>query len=367
MTTEAVDRARFDLIRYAQCWEDADVLLRGLAIQPGDRCLSIASAGDNALAMLTADPSVVYAVDLSRAQLACVQLRIAMYRSLEHEEFLRLIGSRSATPEERHLLYQQCRGELDEQSRAFWDARPNEIAAGIGEAGKFERYFRLFRRWVLPLVHRRGVVNELFRYRDPEDRARFYDQRFDTPRWRLMFRVFFSRVVMGRLGRDPAFFRYVEGSIADRILERARYALAVLDPSENPYLRWILTGSHHDSLPVALRREHFETVRDRCDRIVCEERSVESFLADVDRPPIDRYNLSDIFEYMSENNTSAIFDRIVDRSAASARVLYWNMLAPRRSPDRLSDRLLRLDDESDTLHRADRAFFYSKLIVEQVR
>lgn len=366
MNTEAADRARFDIIRYGQCWEDADVLLRGLAIQPGDHCLSIASAGDNALAMLTADPSVVYAVDLSRAQLACVKLRIAMYRTLEYEEFLSLVGSRVAEPASRRELYRRCRRELDDQTKAFWDTRPSDIAAGIGEVGKFERYFRLFRNWMLPLVHGRGVVNELFRYRDPDDRADFYDRHFDTLRWRLMFRFFFSRFVMGRLGRDPAFFRYVEGSVADRILDRARYALAVLDPSDNPYLRWVLTGSHHESLPVALRREHFETIRDRSDRIICEERSVESFLEDRDRPPIERYNLSDIFEYMSEANTSVIFDRIVDRSPASARVLYWNMLAPRQSPDHLSDRLVQLDDESDALHRADRAFFYSRLIVEQV-
>ena len=33
------------IIRYAQCWEDADILMAGLDIQPGNVCLSIASAG----------------------------------------------------------------------------------------------------------------------------------------------------------------------------------------------------------------------------------------------------------------------------------------------------------------------------------
>ena len=50
--SEVEDRADFSHIRYAQVWEDADILLEGLNIQPGDVCLSIASAGDNALAML---------------------------------------------------------------------------------------------------------------------------------------------------------------------------------------------------------------------------------------------------------------------------------------------------------------------------
>jgi S-adenosylmethionine-diacylglycerol 3-amino-3-carboxypropyl transferase len=70
MRSEAAMRADFSAIRYAQVWEDADVLLAGLDIQPGDVCVSIASAGDNALALLTKDPSRVIALDLNPAQLS---------------------------------------------------------------------------------------------------------------------------------------------------------------------------------------------------------------------------------------------------------------------------------------------------------
>jgi S-adenosylmethionine-diacylglycerol 3-amino-3-carboxypropyl transferase len=36
MRSEAAERAEFTPIRYAQVWEDADVLLAGLDVQPGD-------------------------------------------------------------------------------------------------------------------------------------------------------------------------------------------------------------------------------------------------------------------------------------------------------------------------------------------
>ena len=49
MGSEIVNRADFSAIRYAQCWEDADVLLEALDVRPGYVCLSIASSGDNAL------------------------------------------------------------------------------------------------------------------------------------------------------------------------------------------------------------------------------------------------------------------------------------------------------------------------------
>jgi S-adenosylmethionine:diacylglycerol 3-amino-3-carboxypropyl transferase len=94
MPSEVAARADFGGIRYAQCWEDADILLEALDIQPGAVCLSIASAGDNTLALLSKGPARVIALDLSRAQLACLELRVAAYRALDHAGLLELIGSR---------------------------------------------------------------------------------------------------------------------------------------------------------------------------------------------------------------------------------------------------------------------------------
>ena len=51
MTAEHDERTYCQHLCYAQCWEDADVLLDALDIRPGHVCLSIASGGDNALAM----------------------------------------------------------------------------------------------------------------------------------------------------------------------------------------------------------------------------------------------------------------------------------------------------------------------------
>ena len=90
--SEVESRADFSRLRYAQVWEDADILLEGLAIQPGDVCLSIASAGDNALAMLAQNPAKVVALDLNPAQLYCLELRVAAYRTLTPAELLCLGG-----------------------------------------------------------------------------------------------------------------------------------------------------------------------------------------------------------------------------------------------------------------------------------
>lgn len=364
MRSEAASRADFSELRYAQVWEDADVLLEALDVRPGDVCLSIASAGDNALALLTRSPARVIAIDLSDAQLAALELRVAAYRALNHLELLELVGSRPSA--RRASLYARCRPALSASARAFWDGRADAVAAGIGSAGKFEHYFNVFRTRVMPLIHRSSVVRALLEPRDRAARERFYESRWNSWRWRLLFRVFFSRTVMGRLGRDPEFFRYVDTDVASSILARTRHALTELDPSDNPYIHWILTGRHGDALPCALRAEHFDTIRANLDRLEWRRQSIEDCLEQLGGRTIDRFNLSDMFEYMSVENYERVLTRAVAAARPGARLAYWNMLAPRRRPDSMAAQLVPLSDLAARLHRADRAFFYSAFVIEEV-
>lgn len=364
MDSEVAAKADFSGIRYAQCWEDADILLEALDIQPGDVCLSIASAGDNALAMLTRKPERVFALDLSSAQLACVELRVAAYRELSHPELLELIGSTPSS--RREQLYRRCRPCLSAAVQAFWDAHAGEIAQGIGSAGKFERYFATFRQRILPLVHSRKRVERLLVGGSPAERAEFFDRHWNTWRWRLLFRIFFSRFVMGRMGRDPSFFNYVEGSVSGRILSHAQHALRELDPAQNPYLQWILTGRHTTALPFSLRPENFETIRGNLDRLEWRQQPVEEFASAQGRNAIDRFNLSDIFEYMSPENYHCLLEKLAKCGRRGGRLAYWNMLVPRSRPESMAGQLRPLPEVGRRLLEQDKAFFYYAFIVEEV-
>jgi S-adenosylmethionine-diacylglycerol 3-amino-3-carboxypropyl transferase len=357
-------RADFSEIRYAQCWEDADVLLAGLDVQPGDTCLSIASAGDNTLALLGQRPGRVIALDLSEAQLACLELRVAAYRALSHSELLVLIGSRPGNC--RQELYRRCRNQLSPAARSFWDARHSVIEAGIGAAGKFERYFALFRRHILPLVHSRARVSQLLRGGSALARQEFYCHCWDTWRWRAMFNIFFSRAVLGHRGRDPRFFDYVEGSVARRLRARVRLGLTEVNPAENPYVQWILTGQHQSALPYALRAEHFATIRENLDRLEWQRASLEDFLAGAGRQSIDRFNLSDIFEYMSEAQYTSTLEQIAAAGRPGGRLAYWNMLVARSRPATLARQLAPLGELARQLHALDKACFYTAFILEEI-
>lgn len=365
MKSEIENRAKFDLIRYSQVWEDADLLIDALKIKESDIVLSIASAGDNAFSLLAQNPKMVYAVDLSFAQIACCELRRAMYAQLTHREHLVFGGVRRGVMNRRAVLQKLI---LPPEVKAYWEENIDIIDKGFMTQGKFERYFKIFRENVLPLVHSRRETELLLMPKSPAWRERFYREVWDNLRWRTMFRLFFSRTVMGRLGRDKEFFKFVEGSVSDRILSRAEHALCALDISRNSYMHFILNGEYTTALPYSLREENYGKIRANLGRIEFSRQSVESFAATYDGR-IDAFNLSDIFEYMTQEGMDALYEALLKKSASGARFAYWNMLAPRRCSAFLMAKYgVFTDDEQNAKFLArDNAFFYSKFYLDRVK
>jgi S-adenosylmethionine-diacylglycerol 3-amino-3-carboxypropyl transferase len=172
---------------------------------------------------------------------------------------------------------------------------------------------------------------------------------------------------MGRLGRDPHFFQYVNNDVAGRLLDRARYAMTVLDPTENPYLQWILLGGRYGAvLPYALRRENFASIRANLDSLEWHCMPLEEYLQNCAPGTFHSYNLSDLFEYISLDSYFAILGELARCGCPGGRLAYWNMMAPRRHPDSLSAQLRSLSVLSRQLHRQDKAFFYSDFVVEEI-
>src|SRR5262245_33413112 len=362
--TDIAKRASFDLIRYAQVWEDADILVAALRLKPTAPVVSIASAGDNALALLAEGPARVIAVDMNPAQLACVRLRVAAIRTLPHGDFLELMGARASG--RRRFLLEQVAPRLSAEDQKFWADKKDMVSKfGAAGVGKFENYFKMFREWMLPFVHNRETIDELLRHRSQEDRQLFYDRYWNIWGWRMMLKVFFSKTVMGKLGRDPAFFDHVRGSPAEHVAGLTRKALIDQDPSVNPYLHWILRGSHGEALPRAWEAKRYNTIRSRLDRLEVRLGTVESVAEDGTKA--DAFNLSDIFEYMSPEAHEKAYGTILAASNPGARIAYWNMMVQRRSPKAHAEKVNTNSELEAKLKPLDKAFFYSDFVIEEVK
>lgn len=365
LSSESIqDRAAFDSIRYANVWEDGRLLLKGLSPLRGKRMLSIGSAGDNALALLALDPSEMRAVDLNPAQIACLELRMAAIAALDRLQVLAFLGF--APPmESRTALYARLRGALSSASRDFWDSRMQLISDGVIHAGRFEKYLSFFGKRVLPLLYGRATRDAMIAIADAEEQTRFYDTRWNHRRWRLLFRLFFSRFVMGHLGRDPEFFRYVEGRVSTRIFARAEQTLRYLPGKDNPWLHYIVKAEFGTALPPYLEPDIYERVRDHLGAVRIFQGDLRDALRDADAMETG-FNLSDIFEYMNPTLFEETVDALLQKSASGSRFAYWNMLVPRSMAKCHPEKIRELTELAESLFREDRAFFYSAFHVDEV-
>jgi S-adenosylmethionine-diacylglycerol 3-amino-3-carboxypropyl transferase len=356
-------------IRYAQCWEDADVLLSALQVKAGDACLSIASGGENCLSLLSRSPAKVVAIDCNPAQLALLELKVAAFRNLSHAELLMFLGSHRATAAQRSEWYGFCAGDLQPATVRYWRNNSHLIENGVSSAGKFESYFRLFREVVLPLIHDRKTVEQLCVETTAENRHQFYLKVWNTWRWRALFSMFFSRKVMGKAGRDPQLFNYVQGEVSAPILDRVQHGLTEVAPDTNPYLHWILFGEHRHALPHALRAENFESIRSNLDRLQWHCLTADEYLEQNPGERFDCFNLSDIFEYMSESEYFQILNTLIAAANDGARLAYWNMLVERHASEEFARgaEIVPRRQEAASLLKADKAFFYGDFVLEEVR
>jgi len=376
------NRVDFSLIRYSQCWEDTEVLLESLDIQENDICFGILSAGDNVFSMLAENPKKVVALDISFPQIALAKLKKEVFNSLSYEEMLEFMGVMKS--DKRIEIYDRIKENLDKEVKEYWDFNKEAIQKGIIHAGKFEKFFKIFREKILPFVHSKKRIEKLLEKKSRQERIEYYDKYWNNFRWKLMFKLFFSKYVVGKLGRDKEFFRYAEKNISEEMKERSRYALCELNPYENPYINYILTGNYRkDCLPYFLRKENFDKIRKNLHKVEILQSSVEEYLDQIDFK-IDKFNLSDIFEYMSAENYSKLMGKIYDNAENNALLAYWNLIVERNS-EKLAyketdseiavtgkeknvngkkyERMKELDRK---LHEKDMTFFYTDFVVEKV-
>jgi S-adenosylmethionine-diacylglycerol 3-amino-3-carboxypropyl transferase len=353
-------------VHYSQCWEDPRVLRDGLEVTPEDDVISIASGGDNTFALLLDHPKSITAVDKNQAQIFLVELKMQAIQNLTYDDFVSFVGARPC--QNRQRLYSRIRSSLSEQARRYWDAHTESIRRGIIHCGKFENYFAIFRQIVLPLIHTRKGVKELLEASSLDQQRIAYDEMWDNRRWRWMFLVFFGKFLLGRVGRDPSLFRYVTvNNVGEELLRRSCHGLTEVSIHDNFFVEYILTGQY-TNLEIAhpyLRESHFQFFKENIGKIQLVCGSLRDYLKNLSAGTVSKFNLSDIFEYMSDDDFHMTLQEIQHVSRADLRLAYWTLFVPRAVPSSLADRMI-LHLSSERRLATGRTFFYESFYVWDV-
>jgi len=333
-------------IHYSNCHEDANMVLR-YANNP-KIVLSIASGLDNSLAMLCLNPDRVVCVDNNPAQIYLCNLKKIGIKYLSYDEFRVLIGIDDGDSYGMYLKIRDC---LDSDTRSYFDEFPFLISeVKIVNAGRFEYYFQVFKNKVLKLIHSKKTIDGFMNCSDILKQRYFYENKFNNFRFKLLFKLFFSKFVMKKIGRDKDYFKYNKGDLS--LLLKKRFELGIYHNlnKDNPYLQYVIYNEYK-KLPYYLEEDNFNKIKTNIDKLEIRLCEFEDAL-DI---KYDYMNLSDIFEYMSVRKTNELSFKIYDCLNDKGRVIFWNMQNDRKFGYKFNRVLVDLKE--------DLCFYYKDILV----
>lgn len=358
---------------YPQIWEDPEVDMEAMDIQPHHHVVAIASGGCNVLSYLVANPARITAVDLSPAHVALLKLKIAGLQELpEWQSFYRFFGE-AASRENIADYAAYLKEHVDAPTRAYWDGR---MANGRRRVSRFSR--NIYRQGLLGrfigaghVMARLGGVKlqGLLACETLDDQRRYFDRNIAPLFERRLVRHLCSyRAALFGLGIPPAQYGALAGStnMADVLRQRLERLACDFPVSEN-YFAWQAFGrsyAPHASgpLPPYLREQNFGTLRKRADRVKVLHASVTDTLAAARMGSVDRVVLLDAQDWMSDAQLNALWAAINHAARPGARVIFRTAgaesgLEGRVDPGILS-RWTYAQGQSEDLTRKDRSSIY---------
>ena len=355
----------FNCVLYSQCWEDPQIDREAFNIQKDDVVFSITSGGCNLLSFLIDDPKTVIALDLNAHQNHLLELKMAAFKVLSYDSMLKFIGVRKCS--NRIMKYELIRSILSSPAQNHWNRNSEMISRGIIHCGRYEDYMKLLRKCLRLIVSER-TVKRFFETDDIKKRKLLFEREWNNRRWRIFTKVLLSRKTMSLLF-DKAFFKYLKTdfSFGENFSEKVKEALTQLPTKENYFLRYILLGNYDENhLPPYLRREHFEIIKSRLNRVRIVTDSCDSYFNQMPGNSISKFNFTNVFEWMSEESFASLLNETVRVAKDNSVITYRNLLVPRKHPDSLSHSIHSEDEFARQLHKKDLSFIYDNYIVERI-
>ena len=363
---------------YPQIWEDPEVDIEALQLRTGSRMVTIASGGCNVLSYLAADPAFVLAVDLNHAHVALTKLKLAAVRQLpSHGAFCRFFGQ-ADRPDNLALYHRFIRNRLDTATRAFWESRDwrgrvriTLFSRGFYRHGMLGRFIG-----AAHLVARLYGVDpgRMLAAKTLDEQRAFFETAlaplFDK---RLLRWATSQKISLYGLGIPPAQYDALAapagGDIAPVLRQRLE-RLACGFPLSDNYFAWQAFDRRYPAaaagpLPPYLRREHFDAIRARTDRVLVVNGSVTEQLAAQDATSLDAYVLLDAQDWMTDAQLNALWAQITRTARPGARVVFRTAAEPSILPGRVAgailDRWTYEAEQSRSLWARDRSSVYGGL------
>jgi S-adenosylmethionine-diacylglycerol 3-amino-3-carboxypropyl transferase len=286
---------------------------------------------------------------------------------LNYEEFVVLMGVRNG--QDRWGLYQRLRPEVPEDAREFWDNNQAIIDNGIVHCGRLEQYFQVFQKKFIAELVSEDAMKHFLSQEKTQAQADFFEKVFNHPKFVEAFKAYTSQDMIAEHGRDHSQFKFVEvEDVGQFFHDRFRHVCTDLPTKHNFYLEFLLTSNYADLTngPAYLQPDNFPKLQSLMPRFHIKTKPLDACIEDHDVGHYSKANLSDLFEYLSEEQTEGFLKTLATGMREGGRIAYWNLLVPRARPESLAHILKPHRELSRELWKQDRAFFYGDFHIDEV-
>jgi S-adenosylmethionine-diacylglycerol 3-amino-3-carboxypropyl transferase len=362
MSVEAQNQVELSQLLFGMSWEDPESDRRALRLRSTDSLLTIGSGGCNTLTLLLNDPAHIWAVDINPSQSYLLELKRAAVQQLDYDRLHAFLGLRPS--ENRLEVFARLSSGLSEAARSYWTSKADAVRAGVIYQGRYESFIQKFVK-VLRLVQGKKRIEGFFQCSSLDQQREYFNSRWNTPQWRLLFKLAFNKRVLAKRGLTADYFKFDDGSasFAESFFRRSKHAMCEIPIQSNYFLAQYLRGAYltSDAVPAYLLRKNLPLVRERLDRIEIVTSDAQGWLGSQPDGSIDAFSLSNICELMSPDEAGRLFAEVARTASPGARVCFRNLIVPRGVSENLQARIELQEELSRQLVAADRSFVYSRV------
>lgn len=359
---------------YSNVWEDPELNRLSLKVEPGQSVLSITSGGCNSLSLLLEKPSKLVSIDLNPAQLAMLEFKRAAIMELDYDDFIESMGTpflnkpSAHPPQYRIELYNRIKKHMPEYATRFWDENQNLIKDGIMMCGKVEKFFAFYRT-ILGWLYSKKDIMSLFEAENLEKQREVYAN-FRKKRWNALHRLLLNRTVLSLVKGAHSFAQVDFEDFASNLNRKRSFGMTSFYNPDNYFMSLLLLGAHchEEGMSPYLLRKNYPLLKENIHKLEICQATVGDILKKYGPESFDRFNMSNIFEWMTNEVFNGIIREIIDLARPGSRMAWRYTFARPRELDAQNLSKLAYEPElSKKLFEQDRAFIYESFHVYHLK
>ena len=323
------DRNLYGALAFAETAESLRLNIQALQVGQQDRVVGVTSSGDLLLALLASSPKSVIGFDSNNAQTVLAHLKAAAISTLSVENYLQFMGLVETDPQSRVATFNQISRDMPSFARQDMLNKIKLLEEGILNQGMTHLIIQVLAAMLARIMSQETLTLFLGNWGTDEDRLHKLQQLVN--KWPI--RYFLQPLLKAAAPcLKWLFFPHRFCRISSRPEEiiadffHTFQELLVQGVRANPVLCRSAVGHIHPEWWQYLYNDHtFQQIRNNLPRLSLDTEDLLSGLKRISDGWATRVYLSNVPDYLSEEQLCQLVQELQRATAPDARIVYCSM------------------------------------------